>query len=81
MGKLLNSLNKQLKSEHKSDAEDCLKIYNYLKETNDGRVWESQWNNLVSTDFEGTYPNSIRISKPNQIGRIFLKGLLKNLEL
>jgi hypothetical protein len=75
MGKLLNSLNKQLKSEHKSDAEDCLKIYNHLKETNDGRVWESQWNNLISTDFEGIYPNSIRISKLNSIGKIFLKGL------
>lgn len=77
MGKLLNSLNKQLKTEYKQDAEDCLKIYNHLKETNDGRVWESQWNNLIYTNFEGIYPNSIRISKPNSIGRIFLKGLEK----
>ena len=77
MGKLLNSLNKQLKSEHKLDAENCLKIYNHLKETNDGRVWETQWNNLVSTSFEDRYPNFTRISKPNSIGKIFLKGLDK----
>lgn len=77
MGNLLNSLNKQLKSEYKQDAEDCLEIYNHLKETNDGRVWESQWNTLISTNFEGMYPNSIRISKPNFIGKIFLKGLDK----
>ena len=74
MGKLLNSLNKQLKTEHKQNAEDCLKIYNHLKDTTD-RVWESQWNNLVSTNFEGRYPNSIRVSKPNNIGKTFLKGL------
>lgn len=75
MGKLLISLNRQLKTEYKEDAEKCLKIYNHLQETNDGRVWESQWNNLISTSFEGRYPNSNRISKLNQIGRIFLKGL------
>lgn len=78
MGKLLISLEKQLKTEHKEDAEDCLKIYNYLKETNNGRVWESQWNNLVSTNWKGIYPNSIRISKPSSVGRMFLKGLQNN---
>lgn len=74
MGKLLISLEKQLKTEHKQDAEDCLKIYNHLLETTD-RVWESQWNSLVSTDFKGNYPNSIRVSKPSNIGKTFLKGL------
>lgn len=74
MGKLLNSLNYQLKTEHEKDAQECLEIYNYLKETT-GNVWESQWNNLVNTSFIGTYPNSKRISKLNSIGKIFLKGL------
>lgn len=74
MGKLLNSLNYQLKTEHKENAKECLEVYNYLKEST-GHVWESQWNNLVSTDFIGNYPNTIKISKLNSIGKIFLKGL------
>lgn len=78
MGKLLNSLNYQLKTEHKNDAEECLKIYNYLKETT-GHVWESQWNNLVATSFIGKYPNRKKIFKPNSIGKIFLEGLNKQL--
>lgn len=73
MGKLLDSLNRQLKTEHKNDAEDCLKIYNYLKETT-GHVWESDWEPLASVRFEGTYPNYKRIYKPTSIGEIFLKG-------
>jgi hypothetical protein len=81
MEKLLNSLNKQLKSKYNSDAEDCLKIYNYLKEINDGVIWENQWNNLISTSFEGSYPNSIRISKLNYIGKLFLEGLNKQINI
>lgn len=44
MGKLMNYLQKQLKSEGaklKKDAEDCIKIYEELKEMNDGKVWEA----------------------------------------
>lgn len=74
MGKLKDSLDKQLKTEHKKDAEDCLKIYEYLKKTT-GHIWESNWTPLVSVRFEGTYPNSKRIYKPTSIGYIFLKGL------
>lgn len=33
MGKLLNDLNRQLNSEYKKEAEDCLLIYNTLIET------------------------------------------------
>ena len=73
MGKLLVSLNKQLKTENKEDAEACLKIYSNLKDTT-GSVWESQWNVLVNTTYEGKYPNSKRISKPNAIGRMVLSG-------
>lgn len=74
MGKLYDNLKKQLKTSNKEDAEKCLKIYNYLKDTTGG-VWESNWNPLVTVKFEGTYPNSTRIYKPSFIGEIFLKGL------
>ena len=74
MGKLLDSLNRQLKSDYKEDAENCIKIYNYLKEKTD-HIWESDWNPLVNTSFIGDYPNSKRISKPSNIGIVFLNGL------
>lgn len=46
MGKLSDSLQKQLRTEFKDDAEDCIKIYDYLKEISNGRVWASDWNPL-----------------------------------
>jgi hypothetical protein len=75
MGKLLSRLEKQLKTEYKQDAEDCLKIYNKLKEIHDGHIWESDWNPLVSTRFIGSYPNYESRFKPTVIGNLFLKGL------
>lgn len=76
MGKLYDRLQKQLKSkEYKNDAEDCLKIYEKLKEMNNGKVWESSWNPLTIVKFVGTYPNSERIYKPSQEGYVFLKGI------
>lgn len=78
MGKLMNYLQKQLKSEDakiKKDAEDCIKIYEKLKEMNDGKVWESSWNPLTTVKFVGTYPNSERIYKPSKEGYVFLKGI------
>ena len=73
MGKLLDRLNKQLKTEYKQDAEDCLKIYNYLIKTT-GHVWESKWILLVSTTYKG-FPSDERRFKPTEIGYVFLKGL------
>lgn len=52
MGALTDRLNKQLETEYKKDAEDCIKIYNILKEMYNGSVWESQWNPLVDTIHE-----------------------------
>lgn len=76
MGKLYDRLQKQLKSEeYKKDAEDCLKIYEKLKEMNNGSVWESSWNPLTTVKFVGTYPNSERIYKPSKEGYVFLKGI------
>lgn len=74
----MNYLQKQLKSEDvklKKNAEDCLKIYEKLKEMNDGKVWESSWNPLTTVKFVGTYPNSERIYKPSKEGYVFLKGI------
>ena len=76
MGKLYNELQKQLKMpEHKKDAEDCIKIYDKLKEINNGSVWDSAWRVLTTVKFIGIYPNSIRIYKPREEGYVFLKGL------
>lgn len=76
MSKLLTRLEKQLTTEYKEDAENCLRIYNYLKETTGG-VWESNWNPLVNTIFKG-FPSDERRFKPTNIGYIFLKGLNKS---
>lgn len=78
MGKLLDKLNKQLKSEnieHKTNAEHCLIIYNKLKDISDGHVWESDWNTLTKVKFLGKYPDNIKIYKLNQLGYLILKGI------
>ena len=69
-------LQKQLETEYKQDAEDCLKIYNKLKELDKGSVWSSKWNILVDITFKG-YPSDERTFKPTPIGHIFLKGIDK----
>lgn len=73
MGKLMDSLEKQLETEYKQDAEDCLVIYNHLKETTGG-VWNSQWRPLVDTIFKG-FPSDERRYKPTTIGYLVIKGL------
>jgi len=73
MGKLHNRLQKQLKTEYKKDAEDCLKIYATLKEKT-GHVWESDWNSLVTVMFKGFLSDERRF-KPTSLGYVFLKGI------
>jgi len=77
MGKLMDRLQKQIKNpENKKDAEDCIKLYNWIKETDpDGRVWESRWSPLVSVRWEGIYPNHSAVYKPNLTGHTLLKGM------
>lgn len=75
----MNALQRQLKTEYKQEAEDCIVIYNHLKETNDGKVWSSQWEPLTTVSFEGKYPNCTNIYKPNSIGYLILKGLKQKL--
>ena len=74
MGKLYDRLQKQLKTEYKQDAEDCLKIYNKLSTMDNGHVWSSQWQPLVTTIFKG-FPSDERRFKPTSMGYIFLKGI------
>ena len=74
MSKLTDKLNKQLKTEHKKDAEDCLKIAEKLKEIDDNRIWSNKWSILVDTIYKG-FPHDERRYKPTTIGRIFLKGI------
>lgn len=74
----MNRLQRQLKTEYKQDAEDCIKIYNKLKEMHDGHVWESNWMPLVNTVFIGGYPAYERRFKPTAVGYFFLKGIEQN---
>lgn len=75
MGKLYDRLQEQLKSEeYKKEAEDCLKIYEKLKEIEDGKVWESSFYTLVYVTYIGTYPRT-KVYRPTKIGYLFLKGI------
>ena len=77
MGKLLNKLNKQVElGIQVSDAKDCLKLYSYLKEINNGKVWKSQWNTLVNLRFDGKYPY-IYVYNTTILGKKVLLGLGK----
>lgn len=75
MSKLYNALQAQLETKYKKEAEDCIKIYNKVKEISGGSVWESDWRVLVHVIFVGTCPNAKPIYKPNAIGEVFLKGI------
>ena len=71
-GKLLTRLEKQLETEFKKDAEECIKLYNYLKEST-GYVWDSEWRPLVHTTI-GVPPDG-RKYKPSEIGKLVLEAL------
>ena len=71
----MNILQKQLKNpNHKKDAENCIKIYNWIKETDpNGKVWHSRWSPLVNVTFKG-FPSD-GTYKPNITGYTLLKGI------
>lgn len=77
MGKLMDRLQLQLKTEYKQDAEDCIIIYNKLTELDNGSVWDSKWRFLVDTIYKG-FPSDDRRFKPTDVGYIFLQGLKTN---
>ena len=76
MGKLMDRLQKQLKNpETKKDAEDCIKIYNWIKDTDkDGKVWSSRWEPLVDVKFK-EFLSDERTYKPNITGYTLLRGI------
>ena len=74
MGKVYDSLQIQLKTEYRKDAEDCIKIWDMLIELNNGHVWGSEWRVLVSATFEG-FPSDNRRYNPTKIGYVFLNGI------
>lgn len=76
MGKLYDKLQKQLGTEFKKDAEDCLRIYEKLKEISDGRVWELDWRQLTTVGgwIGDKYPKTM-VYKPSKLGYELLKGI------
>ena len=80
MSKLYDSLQKQLETEYRKEAEDCIKIYNKLKELNGDSVWGTQWQ--VLTQIAGWIgSNSFKKAayKPSPIGYIFLNGFINDI--
>lgn len=77
MGKLMTRLKKQLTTEYKKDAEECIEIFNWIKSTDkDGNVWSSRWTPLVDVTFKG-YPSNERRYNLNTTGKALLKGIKK----
>jgi hypothetical protein len=74
IGKLRNILDKQLLTEHKQEAEDCIKIYDTLMEMDNGKIWNSTWGPLTERIFKRGDWNFIAY-KPSQVGYVFLKGI------
>lgn len=81
MGKLYDKLQKQLQTEFKKDAEDCLKIYEKLKELNNGSVWSSDWNQLTTIGgwIGDKYPKTM-VYKPSKLGYELLKSIKEKKE-
>lgn len=76
MGKLYDKLQKQLGTEFKKDAEDCLKIYEKLKEINNGSVWELDWRQLTTVGgWIGEKHPKTMVYKPSKLGYELLKGI------
>jgi len=76
MSKLINRLQNQLKNtEYKKDAEDCIEIYNWIKDTDpEDKVWKSRWTPLVDVKFKG-FPSDERTYKPSITGYKILDSM------
>jgi hypothetical protein len=72
MGKLHDSLQKQLETEYRKEAEDCIKIYDKLKEISKSYIWHSHWDALTDVI---TFISNVPVYKPSPIGEVFLKGI------
>lgn len=80
MSGIYNDLQNQLNSKYKKEAENCIKIYNKLKEISGGSVWSSDWNVLTTiagfTPAPGDIVPTRMALKPSAVGEVFLKGAL-----
>lgn len=72
MGNVRDSLQKQLETEYRKEAEDCIKIYDKLKEILKSYIWRSHWDALTEVI---TFISNIPVYKPSPIGEVFLKGI------
>lgn len=72
MGNVRDSLQKQLETEYRKEAEDCIKIYDKLKEISKSYIWRSHWDALTEVI---TFISNIPVYKPSPIGEVFLKGI------
>lgn len=72
MGNVRDSLQKQLETEYRKEAEDCIKIYDKLKEISKSYIWRSHWDTLTEVI---TFISNIPVYKPSPIGEVFLKGI------
>lgn len=72
MGKLYDRLTAQsMSKEFGKEARECIKIYNKLKEINNGSVWDSQWNILV----DKVFTLKQMYYRPSKVGQTFLRGV------
>lgn len=69
---LIDKLKAQLNTDFKTQAEECIKIYNKLKELT-GHVWASEFYALVKYGYSDEKHKHIYF--PSKTGKIFLKGL------
>ena len=60
---------------NKKDAEDCIKLYNWIRENYEGEVWESDWTAIAKAKWIGKYPNFKLIHTPTLIGYTLLKAI------
>ena len=76
MAKLLDEIKKKMSNDKfKDDASKVLKIYNGLKNLDDGHIWSSKWRVLVSTTWRKIGDKCEKVYSPTTVGEIFIKGL------
>lgn len=67
--RVIDRLHKQLATgKHTKNTQDCIDIYNWIKETHDGYVMESIWRVLVQSQSYYKY-------KPTIVGKQLLKSI------
>lgn len=81
MSELKDRLLKQLETDYSEDARNCLKIYEAIKELNEGSIPSDQWMVLSRVQHLGTHIDPMRVYSPSKIGYVFLKGLERDGEM